>query len=108
MHHTSGVLPALFSTANLVIVAGYLAVPFLVLPYLPLTRFVLLSGAGFFIGCAGSHLWMALTMSHENGGWFVFWTAWHTVQAVCTWLFILGFRRMLKEAQGRRCQKGSR
>ncbi|GAA0494685.1 hypothetical protein Ade02nite_19910 [Paractinoplanes deccanensis] len=102
MHHNHGVLEALFSAANIVIVAGYLAVPFLVLPYLPLTRPVLLCGAGFFAGCAGTHAWMAFGTTHTTGGWYTFWTVWHVVQALCTWGFILGFRHMLKEAQGRR------
>jgi hypothetical protein len=70
MNDHSGVLPALFSAANIVIVAGYLAVPFLVLRYLPLTRTcVILCGAGFFAGCAGTHTWMAFGMPHEHGGW---------------------------------------
>ncbi|WP_250029826.1 hypothetical protein [Paractinoplanes maris] len=97
MHHDSGALVALFSAANIVIVCGYIAVPFLVLPYLPLTRSVKLLASGFFLGCSGSHLWMAFM---GDGNWF--WTGWHLAQAVCTWGFILGFRRMLKEAQGRR------
>nr|WP_221374419.1 hypothetical protein [Actinoplanes polyasparticus] len=102
MHHDSGALTALFSAANIVIVAGYIAVPFLVLPYLPLTRLVTGCAAGFFAGCAGSHGWMAFGMTHQPGGWLTFWTIWHVVQAACTWGFILGFRHMLKEAQGRR------
>lgn len=101
MHHDSGVLPALFSAANIVIVCGYLAVPFLVLPYLPLTRLVTVCGSGFFLGCAGSHAWMAFCM-HHSMHWFGFWAGWHCLQALCTWGFILGFRSMLKEAQGRR------
>jgi hypothetical protein len=102
MNDHSGVLPALFSAANIVIVAGYLAVPFLVLRYLPLTRTCGYFGAGFFLGCAGTHTWMAFGMPHEHGSGLAFWTVWHCVQALCTWGFILGFRHMLKEAQGRR------
>jgi hypothetical protein len=100
MHHDSGILPALFSAANLIIVAGYLSVPFLVLPHLPLTRRVLVFGAGFFAGCAGSHAWMAFDHMHSH--WLAFWTVWHVIQAACTWLFILYFRSMLKAAQNRR------
>lgn len=102
MHHDSGVVPALFAAANIVIVLGYLAVPALVLRYLPLTRTCVYFGAGFFLGCGGTHAWMAFGMSHGHGLSFAFWTAWHCVQALCTWGFILGFRHMLKEAQGRR------
>jgi hypothetical protein len=100
--HDGGVLPALFSAANIIIVCGYLAIPLLVLPYLPLTRLVKVCAAGFFAGCAGTHTWMAFGMHHINGGWLAFWTCWHIAQAFCTWGFILGFRHMLKEAQGRR------
>jgi hypothetical protein len=102
MNHVTGPLEALFSAANIVIVAGYVAVPFLVLPYLPLTGRVKWLAAGFFVGCAGSHTWMAFGLHQPVGAWLVFWTIWHLLQALCTWGFILGFRHMLKEAQARR------
>lgn len=108
MHHDTGVLPALFSAANIVIVAGYLGVPFLVLPYLPLTRAVKWCAAGFFLGCSGTHAWMAFGMHHQHGTALTFWTWWHVTQAFCTWGFILGFRRMLKAAQCRRRGGGGR
>ncbi len=105
--HENGILPALFAAANIIIVCGYLAVPFLVLPYLPLTRFVTVLAAGFFVGCSGTHGWMAISMAHDSRGWFVFWTCWHLVQALCTWGFILTFRHMLQAAQCRRRGGGS-
>ncbi len=100
MHHAHADT-ILFAVANLVIVAGYLAVPFLVLPYLPLPRHVVILGAGFFLGCAGTHVWMAC---ESHGGWF--WTVWHLAQAACTWGFILTFRRRLQRAAGRRTRGG--
>ena len=96
MHHIDAV-SVLFQASNLLIVGGYLSVPFLVLPYLPLTKTVRVLGAGFFVGCAGTHGWMAV-MGHD--GWP--WMAWHVAQAVCTWGFILTFRHMLRSAQQRR------
>lgn len=102
LHHVDAV-PALFQAANLVIAAGYLSVPFLVLPYLPLTRIVLLFGAGFFAGCSGTHLWMVFS-GHHPVTWF--WTAEHVAQAICTWGFILAFRAMLRRAHRRRTGGG--
>jgi hypothetical protein len=96
MHHHA-VVSWLFQAANVAIVTGYLSVPFLVLPYLPLTRKVQLLGAGFFIGCAGTHGWMAV-MGHDGLAWML----WHVVQAFCTWGFILTFRASLRRAQLRR------
>ncbi|GGN39399.1 hypothetical protein FHR83_006725 [Actinoplanes campanulatus] len=97
MHHHIDAVSLLFQAANTAIVTGYLSVPFLVLPYLPLTRMVRLFGAGFFVGCAGSHTWMAV-MGHDGWPWML----WHVAQAVCTWGFILAFRQMLRRAQQRR------
>lgn len=96
MHHdTAGTL---FAIANLIIVAGYLAVPLLVLPYLPLSRAVLIAGVGFFLGCAGTHAWMAASHHHTN----LWWTAEHVLQAICTWAFILLFRADLRRAHALR------
>lgn len=97
MHHHADVVSVMFQAANIAIVAGYLSIPFLVLPYLPLPRWVQLVGAGFFVGCSGSHVWMAV-MGHDSWMWML----WHLVQAVCTWGFILGFRATLRSAQKRR------
>jgi hypothetical protein len=97
VHHHADVVSFLFQASNVAIGAGYLSVPFLVLPYLPLTRLVRLFGVGFFLGCAGSHVWMTV-MGHDNTAW----AAWHVGQAVCTWGFILTFRGTLRRAQLRR------
>jgi hypothetical protein len=95
VHHPSAHLTHLFLIANVVIAAGYAAIPVLVLPYLPLTRTAMVFGAGFLLGCAGTHLWMVLG-DHHHGGWF--WTGEHLVQAICTWGFIITFHRMLRAA----------
>jgi hypothetical protein len=97
VHQHVSIVSILFQASNVAIVAGYLSVPFLVLPYLPLTRGLRFLGAGFFIGCAGSHLWLA-AMGHDGWPWMV----WHVAQAVCTWAFILAFRHTLRTAQQRR------
>jgi hypothetical protein len=101
MHDHGGVAHTLFVVANLAIAAGYLSVPFLVLPYLPISRAVLIAGAGFFLGCMGSHLWMAYGHG-QHTNWF--WTAEHLVQAACTWAFILLFRHHLRRAHALRRQ----
>lgn len=95
MHDHDGAAQLLFYIANAVIAAGYAAIPFMVLPYLPLTRKVMLFGAGFLLGCAGTHVWMVFG-GHHHGGWF--WIIEHSVQAVCTWGFIITFHRMLRAA----------
>lgn len=100
-----GVTPmvVLFVMANLAITMAYAAAPFLVLRYLPLTRTVLFWGAVFFLGCAGTHLGMALLI-HSNVG--LFWTVEHLVQAIGSWGFILTFHAMLRAAAGRRDDPG--
>lgn len=92
-------MTAVFVVANLAITAGYVAVPFLVLRYLPLTRLVLFWGVVFFLGCAGTHLGMAALIHSDVG---LFWTVEHVVQALGTWGFILSFHSMLRAASGRR------
>ncbi len=99
MHDHGGVAHILFVVANLVIAAGYLSVPLLVLPYLPISRGALLTGAGFFLGCMGSHLWMAFSGVH-HADWI--WTTEHALQAACTWAFILIFRGDLRRAHALR------
>jgi len=103
MHHVD-LWTLLFVAANLVIAAGYLSVPFLVLPYLPLTRTVKVFGVGLFLGCFGTHVWMLFGHGRPHPLWVVE----HVVQAVCTWGFILSFRHMLRSAMGRRRGGGSR
>lgn len=105
MHHHDHVntLAVLFTAANVVIAVGYISVPFLVLRYLPLTRLVLFWGAVFFMGCAGTHVGMALFMRMDPGP---FWAAEHLAQAVGTWGFIITFTRMLRQADSRRRSAG--
>ena len=101
MHHdhpVSAGCTLLFQIANVVIALGYAAVPFLVLRWLRLTRPALLLGAGFFIGCAGTHLWMGFGQDHPVTFW---WTVWHVGQAICTWGFILWFGHDLRTARRR-------
>ena len=102
VHHNDGIIANVLAASQIVIVCGYLSIPFLVLPYLPLSRTVTILAAGFFVGCAGTHSWMAISMTHNGGGWLVFWACWHVVQAFCTWGFILTFRGMLRAAQQHR------
>lgn len=97
------VFTAIFTVANLAIAVGYLAVPFLVLRYLPLTRLVLFWGAVFFLGCAGTHLGMAALVHNEVS---MFWTVEHVIQAIGTWGFIITFHSMLRAASRRRAQAG--
>ncbi len=97
MHsHSFGLVDILFQAANLTIAAGYLSVPFLVLRDLPLSTSVKLTGAGFFVGCMGTHLWMVFGHAHHATWW---WTAEHVAQACFTWAFILIFTRDLRRAQ---------
>lgn len=92
-------MTAVFVIANLVIALGYLATPFLVLRYLPLTRTVLFWGMVFFFTCAGTHLGMA-SLVHADVG--LFWTTEHVIQAIGTWGFILTFHSMLRAASRHR------
>lgn len=91
-----------FIAANTLIAAGYVSVPFLVLPYLPLTRLVTVFGAGLFGGCALTHLYMITVHPHASPVWV--WL--HLLQAICTWGFVLAFRHMLRRAQQRRTGGG--
>lgn len=84
---------ALNLMANLIIVAGYVIVPFTVLRYLPLTMSVRLSGSLFFLTCALTHLSMAFGFSASR--WMVIN---HGVQAVAVVWFVLGFWFLLREA----------
>lgn len=91
--HVHGFAGAVNSAANLLIVAGYLLVPFTVLRYLPLTRSVWIGGAFFFVTCAVTHLAMAFGV--EGSGWMV---VNHVVQALAVLWFVLGFWLLLREA----------
>lgn len=89
---TSG-LSVLNTIANLVIVFGYVLVPFTVLRWLPLSRSVLVAGTFFFGTCALTHFSMAFGFS--EAGWMV---VNHVVQAVAVVWFVLGFWRLLRAA----------
>lgn len=89
LHGFAGVLNAV---ANVVIVLGYLLVPFTVLKYLPLTRRVRCAGALFFITCAFTHLSMAF--GFDDSRWMV---ANHVVQAFAVLWFVGGFWLLLRE-----------
>lgn len=93
MEHQHGFLGVLNSVANLVIVGGYVLVPFTVLRYLPLTRRVYIAGAIFFVTCAITHLAMAFGV--EGSAWMVFN---HVLQALAVLWFVVGFWLLLKEA----------
>lgn len=80
--------------ANLVIVSGYLLVPALWLPWLPLKRWVLLSAAVFFITCAITHLGIAFHADHYSP-WML---TNHVVQAVSVMAFVTGFGAQLRAA----------
>lgn len=82
--------------ANLVIVAGYVLVPFTVLRYLPLSWNVQISGTFFFTTCAITHLAMAFRFEHH---WSM--VANHVIQAVSVVWFVLGFWHLLREATRR-------
>ncbi len=85
------------TTANIVIVCGYLLVPALWLPWLPLKRWVLLAGAVFFLTCALTHLALAFDLSHTSE-WMV---VNHVVQAISVMLFVTGFGSQLRAAHNR-------
>lgn len=84
---------AVNTIANLVIVAGYVLVPFTVLRYLPLSVSVRWAGSFFFCTCALTHLSMAFGFQHDR--WMV---VNHAVQAVAVVWFVLGFWRLLAAA----------
>jgi len=90
----TGMTAALNLASNLVVVLGYLLVPITWLPYLPLTRPVLVSGVVFFVTCALTHIAMAFNV-HHHGPWVL---ANHLIQAVAVIAFVLGFSRLLKRA----------
>ena len=89
--------------SNLVIVLGYALVPVTWLRHLPLTRPVLVSGVVFFATCAITHVAMAFDIAHHRHWLLVN----HISQAVAVMLFVLGFGRLLKRANGFGCDKGT-
>lgn len=89
----------LFLVATWAIAIGYFSIPFLVLRYLPLTRPLVWWGAGFFGLCSLTFATLGLFIRKDVG---VFWTFEFVAQAVCTWMFIIGFHRMLRAATAQR------
>lgn len=81
------------TVANMVIVFGYVLVPFTVLKYLPLTARVRVAGALFFVTCAVTHFAMAFGFEHAT--WMVFN---HLVQAGAVLWFVIGFWLLLRTA----------
>ncbi len=88
--------------ANIVIVSGYLLVPALWLPFLPLTKSVATGGAVFFLTCAITHLALAFHWDH-GAGWLI---ANHVVQAISVMVFVLGFSRLLRNAHKKAAPPG--
>lgn len=103
MHHhdPTGWASTLNAFANLAIVGGYLLVPFTVLRKLPLTTFVRTSGMIFFATCASTHAAMAVNGEHH---WLLIVN--HVVQAAAVWCFVVGFARLVTDANRRRARRG--
>jgi hypothetical protein len=96
-HHAAGDVWSVVNTlANLMIVAGYLLVPFTVLRYMPLTRRVRVAGSLFFVTCAITHLSMAFGFSDAR--WML---VNHVVQAFAVVWFVLAFWLLLRFAMRR-------
>lgn len=87
--------------ANLLIVAGYVVVPFTVLRHLPLTRNVIISGTAFFGTCGADHAAMAFGFHHDT-----LMLANHVVQAVAVLWFVLAFYWLLRRAGCQRRRPG--
>lgn len=87
---------ALNVMANVVIVAGYVLVPFTVLRYLPLTRRVRLAGSLFFVTCAITHVGMAFGFAFSE-----LMVLNHVLQAGAVMWFVLGFWMLLRTAMHR-------
>jgi hypothetical protein len=92
----AGFPAALNALANMIIVAGYVLVPFTVLRYLPLTRRVRVAGTFFFVTCALTHLAMAFGFEHTD--WMLIN---HVVQAFAVIWFVLSFWLLLRVALAR-------
>ncbi len=97
MPHAHGdPLDAINLIANVTIFLGYLVVPFTVLVRMPLTMFVRVSGALFFLTCGITHL--AMAFGQERHDLMVFN---HVVQAAAVLCFVLSFARMVAVASTR-------
>lgn len=99
--HINHLVLWMYIIGNTTIALGYGSIPALVLPYLPLTRTVLIFGAGFFALCGLTHAGMALGHTPHMGG-STFWAVEHLLQAIATWGFIITFHRLLRNAARRK------
>ncbi len=90
------------TAANVVIVSGYVLVPALWLPWLPLKKWVLVAGAVFFMTCAITHLGLAFHVDHDRGWMIVN----HVIQAIAVMLFVTGFGAQLRAAHQQARVKG--
>lgn len=95
-HGLTGAAQVVNLVANLVIVLGYVLVPFTVLRYLPLSVQVRVAGLFFFLTCAMTHVSMAFGWQHD--GWMV---VNHVVQAAAVVWFVLSFWLLLRRALDR-------
>lgn len=100
---------------NLVIVAGYLAVPATALRLIPMRPFVRAAGVIFFLTCATTHVFMALVPLNEHhhstaGGGSLLWVMLvnHAVQSIAVWVFVLGLAEAVRDALARRRAVGAR
>lgn len=84
---------AISSVANLIIVAGYLLMPFTVMRHLPLTRGVYAAASVFFGTCALTHLALAYHFEHAT-----VMTVIHVIQAAAVIWFVLSFSALLRAA----------
>jgi hypothetical protein len=105
MHHdhVNSTLVTVYVVANIAIVGGYVVVPFTLLGRrMPMTRRVRFAGILFFATCAVTHLSMAFF-------WPLWWpiVAGHVLQACAVWYFVLGFSRLIAEAEVRRMARAA-
>jgi hypothetical protein len=97
MNHHWTPLMIVDAAGNLLIVAGYLFIPFTVLPRIALTTGVRAAGVLFFLTCAFTHLGNAVRGGHHS----LIMTINHVVQAAAVWLFVVGFARLVTHANRR-------
>ena len=87
MHDHALGLAYVFIAANTAIAAGYVSVPFLVLPYLPITRTVLWFGIGFFFSAALATVWQVTAHPYASPAGVLI----HGITALCVWSFLAAF-----------------
>ena len=96
-------LEAVFMISNLVIFAGYCAVPAPLFRIVRMPWYARVCGVGFFGLCGLTHVGMAAGYSHMPVN--IWWTIAHVVQAIFTWAFIVFAGRLLALANRRRMQR---